>query len=108
MNGDSNLVSPFPSSSAQLGVEIEEEPLPLKAKVGTFTHAGNVVDLCGVSANAGWAEKEGTKLPFGVTFRLASHSLVAVVSMGGSWISLPLLRLLSRGINRRVLMDFGS
>lgn len=68
MNGDSNLVSPFPSSSAQLGVEIEEEPLPLKAKVGTFTHAGNVVDLCGVSANAGWAEKEGTKLPFGVTF----------------------------------------
>jgi allophanate hydrolase len=45
--------------------EMEDEPLGLNAKVGTFTHAGNVVDLCGVSVNAGWTE-EG--LPFGVTF----------------------------------------
>jgi len=47
---------------------MEEEPLALNAKVGTFTHAGNVVDLCGVSVNAGWVETEGKKLPFGVTF----------------------------------------
>jgi Asp-tRNA(Asn)/Glu-tRNA(Gln) amidotransferase A subunit family amidase len=40
----------------------------LNAKVGMFTHAGNVVDLCGVSVNAGWAVGEGTKLPFGITF----------------------------------------
>lgn len=47
--------------------EMEEELLRLNAKVGTFTHAGNVVDLCGVSVNAGWVE--GTvRLPFGVTF----------------------------------------
>jgi allophanate hydrolase len=48
--------------------EMEEEPLALNAKVGMFTHAGNVVDLCGVSVNAGWAVGEGTKLPFGITF----------------------------------------
>jgi allophanate hydrolase len=47
--------------------EMEEEPLKLNAKVGTFTHAGNVVDLCGVSVNGGFVEGE-TKLPFGVTF----------------------------------------
>jgi allophanate hydrolase len=48
--------------------EMEEDPLGLNAKVGTFTHAGNVVDLCGVSVNAGWVVKEEGKLPFGVTF----------------------------------------
>ena len=49
--------------------EMEADPLGLNAKVGMFTHAGNVVDLCGVSVNAGWVEKEGgLKLPFGVTF----------------------------------------
>lgn len=48
--------------------EMEEEPLKLNAKVGTFTHAGNVVDLCGVSVNAGFIETDGVKLPFGVTF----------------------------------------
>jgi allophanate hydrolase len=48
--------------------EMEEEPLQLNAKVGTFTHAGNVVDLCGVSVNAGFVQKDGVKLPFGVTF----------------------------------------
>jgi allophanate hydrolase len=47
--------------------EMEADPLGLNAKVGTFTHAGNVVDLCGVSVNAGWVEGE-KKLPFGVTF----------------------------------------
>jgi Asp-tRNA(Asn)/Glu-tRNA(Gln) amidotransferase A subunit family amidase len=47
---------------------MEEDPLGLNAKVGTFTHAGNVVDLCGVSVNAGWVVKEEGKLPFGVTF----------------------------------------
>ena len=45
--------------------EMEEDPLGLNAKVGTFTHAGNVVDLCGVSVNAAWTERG---LPFGVTF----------------------------------------
>ena len=48
--------------------EMEVEPISLNAKVGTFTHAANVVDLCGVSVNAGWVENEGGKLPFGITF----------------------------------------
>ena len=47
--------------------EMELEPLTLNAKIGTFTHAGNVVDLCGVSVNAAFVEGE-TKLPFGITF----------------------------------------
>jgi allophanate hydrolase len=45
--------------------EMEAEPLALNAKMGSFTHAANVVDLCGTSVNAGWTEE---KLPFGVTF----------------------------------------
>jgi allophanate hydrolase len=49
--------------------EMLGDPLALNSKLGTFTHAGNVVDLCGVSVNAGWVEhEEGVKLPFGVTF----------------------------------------
>ncbi|KAL2065558.1 hypothetical protein VTL71DRAFT_3228 [Oculimacula yallundae] len=49
--------------------EMEADPLGLNARLGIFTHAGNVVDLCGVTVNAGWVEKEGgMKLPFGVTF----------------------------------------
>ena len=47
---------------------MEADPLELNATIGTFTHAGNVVDLCGVSVNAGWAGEAGRKLPFGVTF----------------------------------------
>jgi allophanate hydrolase len=49
--------------------EILEDPIGLNSKLGVFTHAGNVVDLCGVSVNAGWVESEAEeKLPFGVTF----------------------------------------
>lgn len=46
-----------------------EAPVALNSKLGVFTHAANVVDLCGVSINAGWAENErGVRLPFGITF----------------------------------------
>ncbi|CAG8958595.1 hypothetical protein HYFRA_00009912 [Hymenoscyphus fraxineus] len=45
--------------------EMENDPLHLNAKLGTFTHAGNVLDLCAVSVNSGWTQ-DG--LPFGVTF----------------------------------------
>jgi len=48
--------------------EMGKDPLGLNAKLGLFTHAANVVDLCGVSVNAGFVEGEGGKLPFGVTF----------------------------------------
>ncbi|RFU80186.1 glutamyl-trnagln amidotransferase subunit a [Trichoderma arundinaceum] len=48
--------------------EILDDPLTLNSKLGMFTHPGNVVDLCGVSVNAGWVEDEGTQLPFGITF----------------------------------------
>ncbi|RDL29710.1 Uncharacterized protein BP5553_10690 [Venustampulla echinocandica] len=52
--------------------EIRADPIGLNSKLGVFAHAGNVLDLCGVSVNAGWVEggaaEEGKKLPFGVTF----------------------------------------
>lgn len=48
--------------------EIEESPLIPNSKIGIFTHPGNVIDLCGVSVNAGWAE-DGVRLPFGITFQ---------------------------------------
>ena len=47
--------------------EMLQDPVALNSKLGVFTHAGNVVDLCGVSVNAGWVENEaGVKLPFGL------------------------------------------
>ncbi|PNP49876.1 hypothetical protein THARTR1_09406 [Trichoderma harzianum] len=48
--------------------EILDEPIALGSKLGIFTYAANVVDLSGVSINAGWIEDGETRLPFGITF----------------------------------------
>jgi allophanate hydrolase len=48
--------------------EMLQNPVTLNSKLGVFSHAANVVDLCGVSINAGWDDSEGMKLPFGITF----------------------------------------
>ncbi|KAH0495981.1 hypothetical protein TgHK011_009502 [Trichoderma gracile] len=48
--------------------EVLGDPLALNSKLGVFSHPANVVDLCGVSVNAGWVEEGGTRLPFGITF----------------------------------------
>ncbi|KAK4164732.1 putative hydrolase [Cladorrhinum sp. PSN259] len=55
--------------------QMEEDPLRLNSELGTFTHFGNVVDLCGVNvpagmydANVGEDDEEGrVRLPFGIT-----------------------------------------
>lgn len=47
--------------------EMEKDPLALNARLGLFTHFGNVLDLCGIAVNAGWYEESDGKLPFGVT-----------------------------------------
>ncbi|UNI22318.1 hypothetical protein JDV02_008217 [Purpureocillium takamizusanense] len=48
--------------------EMSGDPIALNSRLGMFTHAANVVDMCGVSVNAGFVEVEqGVKLPFGVT-----------------------------------------
>ena len=47
--------------------EMEADPVALNARLGLFTHFGNVLDLCGVAVNAGFYEERGEKLPFGVT-----------------------------------------
>lgn len=48
--------------------EMGADPLGLNYHCGYFTTPANVVDLCGVSVNAGWYNTGGKKLPFGVTF----------------------------------------
>lgn len=45
--------------------EMEADPIGLNAKLGEFTHFGNVLDLCAISANAGFV---GNGMPFGVSF----------------------------------------
>jgi len=48
-----------------------DDPIKLNTKMGTFTHSGNVLDLCAVAAPAGTYLEEGeggATLPFGVTF----------------------------------------
>lgn len=47
--------------------EMEKDPLKLNARLGLFTHFGNVLDLCGLAVNAGWYEDANGRLPFGVT-----------------------------------------
>lgn len=47
---------------------IMNDPINLNAKMGTFTHFGNVLDLCGVATPVGkYSDDDGTKLPFSVT-----------------------------------------
>jgi allophanate hydrolase len=48
--------------------EMEEEPVEANARLGVFTHFGNVLDLCALSVPAGMVEGgEGEEeLPFGV------------------------------------------
>ncbi|OAA65559.1 Amidase [Niveomyces insectorum RCEF 264] len=45
--------------------EMEAAPIALNAKLGAFTHFGNVLDLCAVSVNAGYVDGG---MPFGVCF----------------------------------------
>lgn len=46
-----------------------EDPIKLNAKMGTFTHFGNVLDLCAVATPAGtYNDPSGVELPFSVTF----------------------------------------
>jgi allophanate hydrolase len=54
--------------------EIRADPIKKNSILGTFTHSGNVLDLCGIACPAGTFDAgelvEGEKgtLPFGVTF----------------------------------------
>lgn len=48
--------------------EMENDPIQLNAKLGLFTHFGNVLDLCAISVPAGVvADNEGSQLPFGIS-----------------------------------------
>lgn len=58
--------------------EMEADPIGLNARMGTFTHFANVMDLCAISVHAGWTE-DG--LPFGL-------SLVAGKGMDGRLLSI--------------------
>jgi Asp-tRNA(Asn)/Glu-tRNA(Gln) amidotransferase A subunit family amidase len=55
---------------------MERDPIGLNAKMGEFTHFGNVLDLCGVNINAAFYEGEDGVMPFGI-------SLVGGMGMDG-------------------------
>lgn len=53
--------------------EMEVDPVGLNAKLGYFTHFGNVLDLCAIAIPASMHQTStGEKLPFGVTLLGAS------------------------------------
>lgn len=53
--------------------EMEADPLALNAKLGYFTHFGNVLDLCGIALPVcTYPGTSGKELPFGVTLLGAS------------------------------------
>ncbi|KAJ2895359.1 amidase signature enzyme [Zalerion maritima] len=69
--------------------EMQEEPIARNSVLGTFTHAGNVLDLCGIAVPAGRfdaveLERQEGELPFGVTF------------LGGSGLDAEVLGIASR------------
>jgi allophanate hydrolase len=47
--------------------EMEQDPIGLNAKMGEFTHFGNVLDLCAVNFNAAFYESEDGTMPFGIS-----------------------------------------
>ena len=50
--------------------EVAKDPIALNTFLGTFTHVGNVLDLCAVAVPAGMysaASGDGAMLPFSVT-----------------------------------------
>lgn len=64
--------------------DMENDPLRLNSELGTFTHFGNVVDLCGVSVPAGrYVTDEGVELPFGITVLGGSGFDAKVLGIAG-------------------------
>lgn len=70
--------------------EMEQDPITLNARLGLFTHFGNVLDLCAISVPAGMVDgAQGVRLPFGI-------SLVCARGRDGSMFDVA--RRLERGV----------
>ena len=53
--------------------EVEADPIKLNARLGEFTHFGNILDLCGLAVPASvYRSSEGEELPFGICLLGAS------------------------------------
>lgn len=69
--------------------QVAAEPVRLNSLLGTFTHAGNVLDLCGVACPAGkvrageLVDGEEGEVPFGVTFLGGSMQDADVLRIAG-------------------------
>lgn len=60
------------------------DPIKLNAKMGTFTHCGNVLDLCAVATPAGtYGSADGNKLPFSLTFLGARCTDSEILNIAG-------------------------
>lgn len=65
--------------------EMLADPIRLNAKMGTFTHFGNVLDMCGVAVPSSTyqAREDGSHLPFSVTMlgsRCSDSEVLAIAS----------------------------
>ncbi|PUU75193.1 amidase signature domain-containing protein [Tuber borchii] len=45
-----------------------KDPIAINSRLGTFTHFGNVLDLCAIAVPAGHYMEEEKKMPFSITF----------------------------------------
>lgn len=63
--------------------EVLADPVKLNSVLGTFTHAGNVLDLCAAAVPAGWYEVDGVRMPFSVTFLGRGGSDGRVLDLAG-------------------------
>ncbi|CUS10518.1 unnamed protein product [Tuber aestivum] len=45
-----------------------KDPIAINSRLGTFTHFGNVLDLCAIAVPAGHYLEDGIKMPFSITF----------------------------------------
>lgn len=65
--------------------EVVQDPIRLNSVLGTFTHFGNVLDLCAVAVPAGWYELGGVRMPFSVTFLGRGGSDGRVLDVAGKF-----------------------
>ena len=60
------LVVPTSPLHPQIATVLDD-PIALNSRLGTFTHFGNVLDLCAVAVPAGYYQSGFSSLPFSIT-----------------------------------------
>jgi allophanate hydrolase len=66
--------------------EVEADPIGVNTRLGRYTYACNLLDLCAIAVPAGTGEHD---LPFGVSFQGAGFTDDAIVSLGSAFLGEP-------------------